>query len=884
MQERLYKYLFPVIAIALTLGAGGVLRYLAHELEQRTIMNATEDARAFAVSVTQFRNFYSAEIVPRARDSGMQITHAYRHIPNALPLPATFTLDFGEYLTGQREDVAVELYSALPFPWRAAERQLDAFQREAIEVLALHPDKPFIRTETIDGVQVLRYAVADRLKESCVACHNTYPGTPKTDWSAGDVRGVLEVRRSLAAAHQHLNKGLEHAAYFSGALILLTLTMLWLALRGLRNMLRVSNETNRQLNETKQALENQIFALDQHAIVSVTDRNGTITYANDKFAAISGYTREELIGANHRLVNSGLHPREFFTHLWQTITSGEVWSGEIRNRRKDGSYYWVSATIVPFLDENGKPYQYIGIRTDITQRKTFEEQALIARDAAQAANRAKSDFLANMSHEIRTPMNGIIGMTDLAIDASSDEERQECLTVIKSSAQSLLGIINDILDFSKIEAGKLSIERIDFDLRHTVTDCLRSISSRASEKGIELVCDIDDEVPDSVRGDPTRLRQILLNLVGNAIKFTERGEIVVRIKQLAANERATHLLFSVKDTGIGIPPDKLSSIFEAFTQADTSITRRFGGTGLGLTITQRLLDLMGGHMEVESTPGKGSTFSFTLPMGIPDKAYATSEAIAPKGDIPPAQRNTPLSILLVEDNPVNQKLATRILEKWGHTVTLAHNGSDALDLVASNKAFDLALMDLHMPVMGGIEATQRIRRLEAENNLPRLRIVAMTASAMPSDRKACLDAGMDDYLAKPIVFDELAAKLGQAPARAGGTPPAGFAVPPAPTFDYAAAVQAMDPEMIEILTPAFLEHYPDELEALRAALSTGDASESLRRAHGLKGTLAAFGAEPARTCAAEIEALAKAGDLETASRLYTHLVDHIGQLVKVLRH
>lgn len=375
---------------------------------------------------------------------------------------------------------------------------------------------------------------------------------------------------------------------------------------------------------------------------------------------------------------------------------------------------------------------------------------------AEAASQAKSEFLANMSHEIRTPMNGIIGMADLALDASTEAERQDYIKVVKSSAESLLGIINDILDFSKIEANKLMLESVPFKLHQVVSDTLKTLASRAQQKGIDLQCQIAANVPASVVGDPTRLRQVLINLVGNAIKFTEHGEIKVELDLESISTTSAKLKVVVQDTGIGIPADKLDSIFESFSQADASTTRQYGGTGLGLSISSRLVELMGGEMSVESQVGQGSRFQFSLVLGIADSVPEATPAPAPE----PVARIATLSILLVEDNPVNQKLATLLLSKWGHKVTPALNGQEALDrLHNASEHYDVVLMDIQMPVMGGLEATQLIRQHEASNNRPRQPIIAMTANAMQGDREACLAAGMDDYLSKPINKDQLAEKL-----------------------------------------------------------------------------------------------------------------------------
>ncbi len=400
---------------------------------------------------------------------------------------------------------------------------------------------------------------------------------------------------------------------------------------------------------------------------------------------------------------------------------------------------------------------------------------------AEAASRTKSEFLANMSHEIRTPMNGIIGMTDLALDAVSESERVEHLAIVKSSANALLGIINDILDFSKIEAGKMDIETVDFALRQTIHETLLPLQARAKDKGLSLTVGIDASIPELVSSDPTRLRQILLNLVGNAIKFTTQGQVALKVEWLQASNDPARLRFVVSDTGIGIPADKLGTIFEAFSQADGSTTRKYGGTGLGLTITRRLVDLMGGDLSVSSTPGIGSTFTFELPFGmaaVPQPVAATTA--------PARGADLPLRVLLVEDNAINQQLAIRLLEKWGHQVTLAVHGQEAVERLRAGECYDIVLMDMQMPVMGGIEATRLIRTDALAQARARVPIIAMTANAMQGDREACLDAGMDDYLSKPINQVELNAKLRLfAPVAAEITGENQDLVPPKPTFDYA---------------------------------------------------------------------------------------------------
>jgi PAS domain S-box-containing protein len=508
-----------------------------------------------------------------------------------------------------------------------------------------------------------------------------------------------------------------------------------------------------------QELTNTLAALNQHAIVATFDVQGCILSVNDKFCDISRYTREELLGQDHAMLNSGVHPKGFFKGMYLALACGESWQADVCSRAKDGHLYWMRSTVTPFVDSAGKPLHYIAIVADITAKKAFEAELITKRVEAEQANRIKSDFLANMSHEIRTPMNGIIGMTNLALDTQDPAERTEFLGFVKSSAESLLVILNDILDFSKIEAGKLSIERVRFDVRQTVTDVLQSVRPAALGKGLQLRGGLATDVPERVWGDPTRLRQVLLNLVGNAVKFTAQGQIDCSVCVGGREGSTVALSFAVNDTGIGIAPEHLGVVFEAFSQADTSTTRKFGGTGLGLSISTQLVALMGGRLQVHSALGKGSVFSFTVVFDIADEAAVQTSpevlAHAPSG----SQAQASLRVLVVEDNPINQRLALLLLGKWGHHTTLAENGQVALDLIRAGQRFDLVMMDMQMPVMGGLEATRSLRLLEAQQGWAPLPVIAMTANAMESDRQACLDAGMDDYLSKPIDRLALAAVL-----------------------------------------------------------------------------------------------------------------------------
>jgi signal transduction histidine kinase/ActR/RegA family two-component response regulator len=416
----------------------------------------------------------------------------------------------------------------------------------------------------------------------------------------------------------------------------------------------------------------------------------------------------------------------------------------VQRKRKDGSEFWMLERAMLISGSESETW-IESTAIDITARKQAEQ-------AARAANEAKSTFLATMSHEIRTPMNGIIGITDLVLDTDLTPGQREDLALVKTSAESLLTVINDVLDFSKIEAGKLELESISFRFEDTIDELVKLMRFRANEKGLTLDYSIAKDVPALAAGDPGRLRQILLNLTGNAIKFTEDGGVVIEARLEAQSDTDASVHFVVSDTGIGIPPERRAEIFDPFMQAETSTTRRFGGTGLGLAISSRLVKLMGGRIWVTDGPGGcGSSFHFTARFGSVAQLSLAPEFSNPEP--PPTARR----ILLAEDNPVNQLVATRMLERDGYSVTLARNGAEAAEMAISG-SFDLVLMDVEMPVMDGLEATRLIRRHESGTGR-QLAIMAMTASASKADEERCLNAGMNAFLSKPFTAERLRAAL-----------------------------------------------------------------------------------------------------------------------------
>ena len=487
----------------------------------------------------------------------------------------------------------------------------------------------------------------------------------------------------------------------------------------------------------------------------------TMTDAQERIMSWNKFT-ESMLGKTHADLHlkhiSSLYPAE----EWDKIRAagirekGAMHHLETKVLCRNEEVIDVDLSVTVLKDVNGEVTGSVGIMQDITQQKKVRQELLRAKIMAEEANSAKSMFLANMSHEVRTPMNTIMGMVDLTLDTQLTEEQRENLTTIKNAADILLSLLNDILDLSRVEAGKIQLEHIELNLENLVKSVCTGLSVLARKKSLDLVWDVDPRVPGVVIGDPVRLRQVLVNLINNAIKFAFRGEIKTRITVVALEEKSCELKFSVSDQGIGISEEKLHSIFEAFSQADASTTRKFGGTGLGLAISRRLVELMGGRIWAESEEYKGSTFSFTakfmvaVPECVPP-APAPMEGRQQQAAASP--RLEQLRVLLAEDNIVNQKITVRMLEKRGWAVKAADNGKQVLEYLDAEE-FDVILMDAQMPLMDGYEATRRIREKESgtEAHIP---IIALTARAMSGDRKRCMLAGMDGYVTKPIDREKL---------------------------------------------------------------------------------------------------------------------------------
>jgi PAS domain S-box-containing protein len=645
-------------------------------------------------------------------------------------------------------------------------------------------------------------------------------------------------------------------------------------------------ERKRAEKEFRQA-EAKYRSIFENAVDGIfqTTLDGKYLSVNPALAGIYGYeTPEELMAGltdiGGQLYVDPARRDEFIRLLHEQNT---VIGFESRVYRRDGKVIWITETARAVRDASGALLYYEGIVEDISERKHAEEELRQAKRVAEEATNAKSEFLANMSHELRTPLNGIMGMTDLALETPLAPDQHEYLTVVKDSALSLLDLVNDILDFSKIEAGKLALDPVNFSLHDDLAMAVKALAVRAHKQGLELAYHISPDVPETLFGDPGRLRQVVINLVGNAIKFTHAGEVVMQVSVEWHLDNEICLHFTVTDTGIGITPEKQKLIFNPFTQADGSTTRQYGGTGLGLAICSQLVAMMGGTIWVESEVNKGSTFHFTACFGV--GVDARPQIPAPQ----PSTLSQPLHILVVEDNPVNQRLAVLLLKKRGHSVVVTNNGKEALAMLAKD-AFAVVLMDVQMPVMDGFAATKAIRQQEESTN-KHLPIIALTAHAMRGDQERCLAAGMDAYLSKPLQAHQLFSVIERLCSSAGtyrrdeeGGNPGDQRQLSGVIFDQETALAHVegDHALLREVVGLFLVETPELLAEIRDSIARGDSHMLQQAVHSMKGAVSSFGAYAAHEAALKLEAFGREGDLAQAEFACAELDRAIAHLTQAL--
>lgn len=701
------------------------------------------------------RAYYTEHIVKIVKkDSEINVNFDYQNKEKTIPLPATLIHDFNEILSNENKEI--KLYSNYPFPNRK-DRVLKDYENEALAYLINNPNEIFIKIiDSNDDTQSMLVATADTMySHACVNCHNTRADSPKTDWKLGETRGVLQIivpyEQSFLLTEQE-SKLLFYVLIF----IMISLSIHYTVLAILRQkqhkkskrvLENIVKERTFSLEKSNRLLSEYNKAIDKSAIVSKTDLHGVITYVNDEFCKVSGYTKDELIGNNHNIIRHSSTPDSVFKDLWRTISSKNIWKGLIKNRKKDGGYYYVDSTMIPILDNDNNIEEYIAVRVDVT--KLVESKIKI-----EEANKAKTTFLANMSHEIRTPMNAIIGFSQILVGSKDlSKENHKHASIIESSANSLLEIINDILDISKIESGTFDINYKETDLLDTSDHIFNLFSNKAKQKDISFNLKFDENIPQKVLVDDIRLKQVLSNLINNALKFTTKlGKIDFEISLLSSKNNKALIRFIIKDTGIGIPDNKVSTIFQPFIQVENESNRKYEGTGLGLSICSHIIESFKSKINVESSVGNGSTFWFDLDLEV----ISNQERTEKNKKTLLLENSFNGNILVAEDNSANQELMKYILDSFNVKYKIVSNGEEAVNFYRENYSeIDLILMDINMPVLDGIGAFTLIKEFEETNKIEHTPVSALTANAIKGDKEKFLEVGMDFYISKPVNTDSL---------------------------------------------------------------------------------------------------------------------------------
>jgi len=720
--------------------------------EEGARSEALRDAAASVRMTRAAREVYQHEVIERTADTDLQASHDFASRDGEIPLPPTLARLVTDRVYENRPGYRARFVSDQPFPWRSSAKPRDGFEHEALARLAASPGMPFYRFEASAGCLTLRYAVAERLGTVCVECHNENPASPRHDWQPGDVLGIQEISFPVGGSSGYVSEGHRSAvSLLKGALIVNAILMTLFVLRQrqrARGLERAVANRTAQLARSERTLRS-LMRTASDGILTM-DATSTIRACNPAAAAMFGYEPEGLVGQWVEVLVPSPHREQHASYVSRHLKTGERRAigqyVEVSGLRKDDSEFPLGLSLSR-VDTHRGPL-FMAIVRDLTSTRRVQADLEHARDEALAADRAKSMFLANMSHELRTPMNAVIGMSSLLLDTELDPQQRDFSQTVASSGEGLLRIVNDILDFAKVEAGKLQIEEVEFDLCAVVEDVVRLMSAPAAEKGLELVVDSPVEPRDRVRSDPGRVRQMVLNLLGNALKFTDAGEIVVRTRQHTDAEGRVAVRIEVIDTGIGISPEQQERVFEAFTQADASTTRNYGGTGLGLATSKRLAVLMGGDLTFKSAVGEGSTFIVTLLLASGGAGTAQPRALA--------ESLEGLRALVVDDNETNRRVLRYQLAKWGMRASEAADAPTALEVLERAADTDglpgVVLLDMQMPQMDGLELAREVQTRPA---LLGVKLVLLTSLGRPVDQATLDTLGIVACLTKPVRPAEL---------------------------------------------------------------------------------------------------------------------------------